>query len=146
MRVEKVAKTEAKRQTQKDRRKKSRENCRESLTCAKAGKEFMRAIEVRKRQGKQGLREICVGTSREGKGCGNISVGNFRWVMSALKRFELSGIGTRVRGNPEARRSRIRRSTRNCPERISNETFNAQRERLSEHWKRYVPHTYVGFD
>ena len=28
----------------------------------------MRAIEVRKRQGKQGLREIRVGTSREGKG------------------------------------------------------------------------------
>ena len=65
----------------------------------------MRAIEVRKRQGKHGLREICVGTNRGGKGRGNISVGKFRWVMSVLKRFELSEIGTRVWGSPEARRS-----------------------------------------
>ena len=64
----------------------------------------MRANEMRKSHGRQSLREISVGTSREAMGRGNISVGNFRWVRSALKRFELSGIDTRVRGNPEARR------------------------------------------
>ena len=71
-------KTKEKSQTQKDRPKKSQENCRESLTCGDAGKDFMRAIWLRKSQAKQGLGEICVGTSRGGKDRGNIRVGNFR--------------------------------------------------------------------
>ena len=108
MRVEKLSRKEAKRQKKKtdkkDRRKKSQENCRGSLTCANPGAKFMRANEMRKSQARQSLREIGVGTSREAISRGNRSVGNFRWIRSALKRFELSWNDTKARGNPDERR------------------------------------------
>ena len=105
----KTLKERSKKSEEKDRQKRQTKKVTRklscgSLTCANAGKEFMRAYEMRESHGRQSLREISVGTSRKAKGRGNISVGNFRWITSALKRFELSGIDTRVRGNPEERR------------------------------------------
>ena len=105
---EKVTKTEAKRQTQKDRQKSHKKIDVElmmTLTWKRIYETVMRAIAVRKRRHKWVLREFCVGTSRDENSRWKTSVGSFRWVTSALKRFELSGIDTRVRGNPEARRS-----------------------------------------
>ena len=58
----------------------------------------MRAIAMIKRWHKLVLREFCVGTSRDDKSRGKLSLVSFRWVRSALKRFELSGIDTEYEG------------------------------------------------
>ena len=63
----------------------------------------MRENEMRECQTKQSLTENCVGTSREAISLGNRTVGNFRWIRSALKRFELSGNDTKAHGNPDER-------------------------------------------